>query len=143
MLAVEDIMTENPCCVEPGTPMGEVVRLMKEQHCRQLPVCTTTGELVGIVTDRDIRLAMNSPFVLHERADDIALLADIPAEACMTPDPLTIDADAPAALAADMLCEYKFGALPVVRGRELAGIVTVSDLLRSYVALAERLDEIG
>jgi len=143
MPAVEDIMTTDPCCVEPNTPLGEVVRLMKERQCRQLPVCTSEGKLVGIVTDRDIRLAMNSPFVLHERADDIALMEDIPAEACMTPDPLTIDADAPAVLAADLLREYKFGALPVVRGQQVVGIVTVSDVLRSYVELTRRLDEIG
>lgn len=137
MLTVESVMTADPCCVEPDTPMGEAVRMMKQTHCRQLPVCTAHGRLVGIITDRDIRLAMNSPFVMRERADDVALLENIPAEACMTPDPLTIEADAPVSLAAELLCEYKFGALPVMRDRELVGIVTVSDLLRSYAALVE------
>jgi acetoin utilization protein AcuB len=141
MLTVEDIMTPDPCCVGPDTPLGEAVRLMKERHCRQLPVCDDEGRLLGVLSDRDVRLAVNSPFVLHERSDDAALLENIPVEACMTPDPLTIDADAPAALAADMLREYKFGALPVMRGGDLAGIVSVSDILRSYSQLLERLEE--
>lgn len=143
MLAVKDIMTAEPCCIEPATPVGEALRLMKERRCRQLPVCDRAGRLVGILTDRDVRLAMNSPFVLHERADDTALLEKTPAEACMTPNPLTIDADAPAALAADRLREYKFGALPVMHGGELVGIVTVSDILRSYSELLAASDDAG
>lgn len=141
MLTVEDIMTADPCCVEPDTAMGDVIELMKGSHCRQLPVLNERGELVGIITDRDVRLAMNSPFVLHERADDVALMENVPAEACMTPDPLTIDVNAPVALAADMLREYKFGALPVMRGHELVGILTVTDLLHSYTDLLEKLAE--
>lgn len=141
MLTVEDIMTPDPCCVEPDTPLGEAVRRMKQRRCRQLPVCDDEGQLVGVLSDRDVRLAVNSPFVLHERSDDVALLDNIPVEACMTPDPLTVDADAPAALAADMLREYKFGALPVMRGGDLVGIVSVSDILRSYSEILERLED--
>ena len=136
MLTVEDIMTEDPCTCEPDTTLGEVLGQMKDHHCRQLPV-VRDGRLIGIVTDRDVRLAMNSPFVLHERADDQALLVSLPAEACMTPDPLTVEAEAPAALAADLLRAYKFNALPVLRRGELVGIVTTSDVLRSYIALLD------
>lgn len=141
MLTVEDIMTADPCYVEPDTALGDAIDLMKGNRCRQLPVVSRRGEIVGIITDRDVRLAMNSPFVLHERADDITLLENVPVEACMTPDPLTIDVNAPVALATEMLREYKFGALPVMRGRKLVGILTVSDLLRSYATLLEKLED--
>lgn len=136
MLTVEDIMTADPCTVEPDTPLGEVLGIMKDHQCRQLPV-VSSGRLVGIVTDRDVRLAMNSPFVLHERSDDQSLLGSLPAEACMTPDPLTVEEDAPAALAADLMRSYKFNALPVTRGGQLVGIVTTSDVLRSYITLLD------
>jgi len=136
MLTVEDIMTPTPLTVTPETSLGEVLRLMKENNCRQLPVMQE-GELVGIITDRDLRLAMNSPFILHERADDQSLLEHIPASACMTPDPLVISSDASAAKAADLMRVYKFGGLPVLKDKKVIGIITVTDLLSSYIQLLE------
>ena len=133
MVTVADIMTSSPCTVEPDTPLVEVVGIMKMQQCRQLPVITEEGQLVGIVTDRDVRLALNSPLTLHERQDDITLLRTVTAEACMTPDPLTIEASATAVQAAELLYRHKFGALPVVDGSEVVGIITISDLLKYMV----------
>jgi acetoin utilization protein AcuB len=140
MPTVDDIMTPNPCTVEPDDTLGEVIRLMKERGCRQLPV-VKEGEIVGIVTDRDVRLAMNSPFVAHDGEDNITLMRHIPAEACMTPDPVTIDADAPVEVAADLLCAYKFGGLPVVRGGDLVGIITVTDILAYTIRLIRQMED--
>ncbi|MBZ0276120.1 MAG: CBS domain-containing protein, partial [Anaerolineae bacterium] len=83
MLTVADIMTSNPITVERNTPLGEIIGLMKAHACRQLPVLDE-GKLIGIITDRDVRLAMNSPLTLRERAQDQALLNNVTAEACMT-----------------------------------------------------------
>ncbi len=137
MLKVADIMTANPITVRPSAPLYDVIGLMKANACRQLPV-VDGDRLVGIITDRDIRLAMNSPLVLHERAEDRALLNSTSAELCMTSTPLTIEAGAPAAEAARLLNKYKFGALPVVEGDRLVGIITVSDLLANYITLLEQ-----
>src|SRR4051812_10242117 len=137
MLKVSDIMTPNPVTVAPTTPLGEVIGLMKAHSCRQLPVLD--GErLVGIITDRDLRLVMNSPLVLHDRADDRALLTNTTAELSMTTGPMTIDADTLAIEAARLLNKYKFGALPVLRDGRLVGIITVSDIVASYIALLEQ-----
>ncbi len=133
---VADIMTADLVTVGPDTTLGNVIGLMKERQCRQLPV-VRDGELIGIITDRDIRLAMNSPLVLHERADDRTLLDSTTAELCMTANPMTIEAGESAATAARLLNKYKFGALPVLRGGRLVGIITVSDILASYIALLE------
>lgn len=133
MLKVADIMTANPVTAAPDTPLADVVIIMKQHHCRQIPV-VTGDKLAGIITDRDVRLVMNSPLVLHERADDQALLTHVPAEACMTASPLTIDADAPAVEAARLLYEHKYGGLPVLQEGRLVGIVTVSDILASYIS---------
>ncbi len=134
MLKVADIMTSDPAVAHLDTKLGEVIGLMKEHACRQLPV-VDRRQVVGIITDRDIRLAMNSPLILHERPDDQALLNTATAESCMTSDPMTVDADAPAMEAAEMLRKFKFGGLPVLRDGKLVGIVTVSDILNSYIKL--------
>ena len=139
MLRVAEIMSDKLITVEPSTKLGEVVHLMRTYGCRQLPV-VSEGRLVGIVTDRDVRLAMNSPLTLHERREDEALLASVAVEACMTLDPVTIDSDASSALAAQLLHTHKFGGLPVLQGEKLIGSVTVSDILISYVSLTRAME---
>ena len=134
MLTVADIMTPNPVTVSTHAPLQDVIGLMKEHACRQLPVMDGT-RLAGIVTDRDVRLAMNSPLVLHERSTDDMLLHSVKAEDCMTPDPMTIAPGAPASEAADVMRKYKFGALPVVKDNLLVGIVAVSDIMTSFIKL--------
>jgi acetoin utilization protein AcuB len=134
MLTVRDIMTTNPCTVKPDTSLQDVITQMKITGCRQMPVLGDDGRLVGIVTDRDIRLAMNSPIVLHGRWQDEDLLAKVTAESCMTPNPICVQPDTPAYRAAEMLSAYKFGALPVIEAGQLLGIVTVTDFLDRFAA---------
>jgi CBS domain-containing protein len=128
MLTVKDLMTEIPNTVTPQTPIRQVIEIMKAQACRQLPVLLN-GKLVGIVTDRDVRLVMNSPLFMHGRWQDDEILDNITAETCMTPDPMSVAPDTPAYQAANMLSIYKFGALPVVDNGLLVGIITVTDFL--------------
>jgi acetoin utilization protein AcuB len=132
MLRVRDIMTTNPCTVKPDTLLQEVITRMKIAGCRQMPVLDDEGRLVGIVTDRDIRLAMNSPIVLHGRWQDEDLLAKVIAESCMTPNPICVEPDTPAYRAAEMLSAYKFGALPVLESGRLVGIITITDFLDRF-----------
>lgn len=131
MLTVNDLMTVIPNTVTPGSTLRQVIELMKTQACRQLPVLVG-GKLVGIITDRDVRLVMNSPLILHGRWQDEEILDTVTAEDCMTPDPLTITPETPAYQAANMLSIYKFGALPVVDEGVLVGIITVTDFLNYF-----------
>lgn len=131
MLTVNDLMTVIPNAVSPRSTLRQVIELMKTQACRQLPVLVE-GKLVGIITDRDVRLVMNSPLILHGRWQDEEILDSVTAKDCMTPDPLTITPETPAYQAANMLSIYKFGALPVVDDGVLVGIITVTDFLNYF-----------
>lgn len=135
MLTVNDLMTPIPNTVASSTHLRQVMEIMKTENCRQLPVLQD-GKLVGILTDRDIRLVMNSPLVLHGRWQDEEILDQITAESCMTPNPMTVSPDTPAYRAANMLSIYKFGALPVVDDDTLVGIITVTDFLDYFAAQA-------
>jgi len=55
---VKDVMTPNPVCGVPGTPLQEVAVMLLENDCGAIPVVESkdTGRPVGIVTDRDIAL---------------------------------------------------------------------------------------
>jgi len=135
MLTVNDLMTIIPNTVTPQSTLRQVIEVMKTQACRQLPVLEN-GKLVGIITDRDVRLVMNSPLILHGRWQDEEILDSITAENCMTPDPIVVYPDMPAYQAAAMLSSYKFGALPVVDNGTLVGIITVTDFL-NYFAMQQ------
>lgn len=132
MLTVHDLMTPDPNTVKPETTLRDVLQTMKIGCCRQLPVVDDAGRVVGIVTDRDVRLAMNSPIIMHGRWQDEDLLAKATAESCMTANPITVCSDTPAYRAAEILSTYKFGALPVVDHGELVGIITVTDFLDRF-----------
>ena len=121
MLTVADLMTVTPLTVSPNTLLNEVATLMERGGFRQVPV-VENGELVGIITDRDLR---------NLSADGQYGLAT--AETCMTPNPITVSPETPAYRAATMLSVYKFGALPVIMDNRLVGIVTVSDFLDYFV----------
>lgn len=133
MLMVSELMTVNPYAVSPRSTLRHVIEMMKSEGCRQFPV-VDNGKLVGIVTDRDVRLVMHSPMIEHRRWQDEEMLDSVEVQSCMTANPMTVAPNAPAHHAAKMLGLYKFGALPVVEDEELVGIVTVTDFLEAFVA---------
>lgn len=137
--SVSDLMTLSPDTVDLETPIREVLMRMKEDGCRQLPVLDDDKRLVGIITDRDVRLAMNSPLILRERWQDETLLDTVQAASCMTSDPITVTPDTPAYRAAEILSVYKFGALPVVDGDALVGIISVTDFLDQFAEEQRRI----
>ena len=114
MMTVNDLMTVIPYTVTPSTSLRQVVELMKTEGCRQLPVLDG-GKLIGIVTDRDIRLVMNSPMVLHGRWQDEELLDNVSADSCMTANPMTVAPETPAYRAAKMLSSVQVWCSPGCR----------------------------
>ena len=54
MKTAADIMTGDPACCAPDTPLRAVARLMVQHNCGEVPVVDTDGQLIGVVTDRDI-----------------------------------------------------------------------------------------
>ncbi len=125
---VADIMTHNPVTVTPRNAIRTAINLMREGGYRRLPV-VDRGRLVGIITDRDLRRAANSPFVVREQWYDNFILDHIEVGSCMTPNPLTIEPSVSIAEAARLMRNHKIGGLPVVSEGQLVGIVTETDLL--------------
>lgn len=132
--AVADIMTPNPVTVMPRNAIRTAINLMREGGYRRLPV-VDRGRLVGIITDRDLRRAANSPFVVREQWYDNFILDHIEVGSCMTPDPLTIEPSAPIADAVRSMRNHRIGGLPVVADGQLVGIITETDLLDFLIEL--------
>jgi acetoin utilization protein AcuB len=133
MLTANDLMTLSPQIIRPDAPLREAVALMNQGNNRQLPV-VEDGTLVGILTDRDVRLMVNSPLTTNDAVERIRLLDSSTVAECMTRDPVTIGPDTPIYRVAQLLSIYKFGAFPVIQDGVLLGIITVTDLL-NHLAL--------
>jgi len=133
---IDLIMTRNPVTVSSTDSIRVAVDRMQEKKCRRLPV-VDSGKLVGIVSDRDLRRATNSPLVLRERWYDDFMLDHIPVRACMTENPVTVTPQTAIVVVAKLVLERKFGGLPVLEGDKLVGIVTETDLLKYLVWMLE------
>ncbi|MDA0246281.1 MAG: CBS domain-containing protein [Chloroflexi bacterium] len=129
MLTVQDLMTCDPDTVTPTTTIKEVIVLMNRTNRRQFPVLDENGRLVGIITDRDLRLAVNSPLVQVQPLERLHFIEGVTVGQCMTPSPRTVQPDTPIYEVAGLMAQHKFGGLPVVEEGELIGIITVTDLL--------------
>ena len=135
-MKVVDLMTSDPLSVTTVETIGKAEELMGENNIRQIPV-VSGQELVGIVTDRDVRAYLSDALVADPGARARAL--QTPVGDIMTTGPLFIAPDDDLKDAVEMLIEQKFGAIPVVDEAEgLVGIVSYVDVLRNYL---ERLQE--
>lgn len=140
-MRVADIMTANPVTVTPRNAIRTAINLMREGGFRRLPV-VDRHKLVGVITDRDLRRAANSPYVVREKWYDNFILDHIEVGTCMTPNPITIGPDDSVADAARLMRDHKIGGLPVVQNGQLVGIVTETDLLDFLIELLERQTEL-
>jgi acetoin utilization protein AcuB len=124
-------MTKDPLCVTPSENIGEADELMSANGFRQLPV-VEQRELVGILTDRDIRSFLSATTLAAPEEREKALRT--PVRDIMTTEPLTLSPDDELQDALELLIEQKVGGIPVLDEAEgLVGIVTYVDLLRCFL----------
>jgi acetoin utilization protein AcuB len=118
-MLVKNCMTPNPITITLKEDAKIAFHLLKKHGFRQFPV-VKDGKLIGIVTDRDLRAALSQP--------------DLTVDDVMTSNPVTILEDATVEEAARIISDRKFNALPVIsRTGELIGIITVTDILNSFL----------
>ena len=130
-MKVVDVMTNNPLTITADETIGQADELMSENNIRQIPV-VAGQELVGIVTDRDIRSFLSG--ALQANPDQREKALGTPVRGIMTTEPLFLALDDDLEEAVEMLIEQKFGALPVVDEAEgVVGIVSYVDVLRCFL----------
>ncbi|RMG42140.1 MAG: CBS domain-containing protein [Candidatus Dadabacteria bacterium] len=131
-MIVKDVMTRNPVYVTVETPIREVMRKLYEKDIRHLPVLED-DDLVGIVSDRDIR-AYTWPLMMEEEAGETYKSPELdgPVSTVMRSDVISVQPDSEIVEVIDMMVENKVGAVPVVDAAEgrLIGIVSYVDILR-------------
>ena len=137
MRKVRDIMSAAPVCMAPGESVSAAARAMK-QHGIGTVLVLTDGRLTGLVTDRDIKLNLPSQATSLSVWELNHLLTRLTVGKVMTQSVITVGPDREARDAAQLMLDHTIGALPVVDGGRLVGIVTETDLLRAFVKSADK-----
>lgn len=147
-MRTHQIMTRHVITVEADTPMLEAAKLMLQHHISGLPVVDRAGKLVGIVSEGDFirRSEIGTQrkrgrwlkFLLGPgtSATDFVQAHGRKVGEVMTEDLCTVTEGAPLEDAVRLMERRNVKRLPVLRGEELVGILTRSDLLRAVASLA-------
>lgn len=130
---VSQWMTKSVVTVKPQDTLRHARELMAKHRINQLPV-VVNDKLVGIVTDRDIRDAYPSSLRLFRGRDIDEFGESYTVEEVMTYNVIAISPQTSIREAAQRMRKQRFGALPVVEGNKLVGIITRSDLLDALLA---------
>jgi CBS domain-containing membrane protein len=129
-LCVRDLMTEQVIAVKPDTDLTAVRDLLWEHNIRHLPVVDGDGDLIGLVSQRDLlRHALINQHHLPDYVEE-AVLERLKASDIMTANVERVGADTDLREAAQTMFDNKYGCLPVTEGDRLVGILTESDFVR-------------
>ncbi len=132
---VADIMTHKPVTIHYSTSLRTALEIMEDAACQHLPVLDSEGHLIGILSDRDCRKALQRPLATREHWESADIIDRIEVRSLMTPAPIIIEPSADAAEAARLMLVNHISSLPVMRSETLVGIVTKSDLLIAFMKM--------
>ena len=124
-------MTRNPKTVSPDDPLSLAAGILRQHRFHHLPV-VEGGRLVGILSDTDLR---NASYTAIPAEGGPA--GDRPVREAMRTVVWSVTPDDSVEDALLILTREKFGALPVLSGDRLVGIITRADLLNAFVDLLD------
>ena len=133
-MPVQNWMTTDVVSVGPDTSLLKVGKLMKDHHIRRIPVVDENGQVVGIISDRDVRDASPSKATTLDMYEMHYLLAELKAKNIMTTKPITVKPTDTVEQAALIMLDNKVGGLPVVDDSgKLVGIISDHDVFKALV----------
>src|SRR5712671_4790207 len=142
-MKVKDIMTCPVISIGPGMSVQQAAQLMLQRRISGLPVVEKSGRLVGIVTEADFlrraetgtqrRRARWLEFLMGpgRLADEYVHTHGRKVEEVMTPDPETVSEDGELDEAVQLMEKRRIKRLPVVRGKQVVGIVSRANFLHA------------
>lgn len=122
-MQVKNQMSRKLVTIPRDTSILRAMEIMRENSIRHLPV-VEGDEFVGLVTEGDLR-----------QGSLLSMVDKVSIEDVMIKKPFTISPDASIEEAAKIVYRHKVGGLPVLKGRKLVGIITIVDILQSFIHL--------
>jgi CBS domain-containing protein len=120
-MIAREIMTKPVIAVTPLTPVKRLAKLLSKNHISGAPVLDKSGKLIGIVSERDL---------LSKRGSQV--------KSIMSEKVVRVAEDTPVEEIASLMTTRNVKRLPVMRGQQLAGIVSRADIVRA-MAMGEHV----
>lgn len=121
-MKIHSLMISNPITITANTSIREAIELMKINSIRHLPVVSKGNLLQGFLTLADLKQGLIP-----------SMLGDLTLRDLMIKDPITVSPDDDIEIAAQLIYNHKIGGLPVVKAGRLVGIITATDILRTFI----------
>ncbi len=134
-MLVGERMTRNPVTILDTASIDDGLHLMRQRKVRRLPVVDAAGQMVGIVSDKDLLHAAPSPATSLSVHELHYLLSKLSIKQVMSRPVITVTSATPLEEAARIMADNKIGGLPVVDEGKLAGIITETDIFKVLIEL--------
>lgn len=131
-MIVKELMTSNVCFVTADASAKDAAALMKRYNIGLIPVCDSKGCLLGVISDRDILIRAVLPDSAETNSLNTLKAAEIMSENAVTISPEKNIHDA-----ACIFSKSRLRRLPVTENARLIGILSISDLAKKRIFLAE------
>ncbi|QGM29528.1 CBS domain-containing protein [Bacillus sp. N3536] len=130
-MLVEEIMNTSVPTLTPSHTINDALKVLKEQRIRHIPIINEEREVLGVVTDRDLKEATPSSLQVIQDAD----VLNMPLEKIMTKNPITGHPLDFVEETASIFYDNRIGCLPITSQGKLVGMITESDLLYKFIEL--------
>ncbi len=125
-MPVEEFTTPDPVTLTEEASVEDLIQVMKNEGIRHVPIMKN-GSVVGVVSDRDVRVVMGLEF--HQKNS-------VKARDIMAKDPVTVSSETPLEDVALEMSRLKIGSVMVTEGNQLLGIFTVTDALNALIEIS-------
>ncbi len=132
---VKDVMTKNVVCISPEASFFDAMDLMKQKKIRHLPVVKESGEVVGIITEKDLLKASPSQATTLDVWEITSLLSKLKVKQIMKKQVVHVHPNTPIEEAAKIMADNKIGSLVVLEEEKLVGIITETDIFKVFVTM--------
>jgi len=140
-MLVYERMSRHPLTVSPDTSVDAALKRMREEKVRRFPVVEDESKVVGIVSEKDLLYAAPSPATSLSIYELHYLLSRITVEQVMTRNVITVEETDPLEEAARIMVDNKVGGLPVLREGKLVGIITETDIFKTFMEMLGARDQ--
>jgi len=134
-MRVKNRMTPSPITASPDTNYNEALRLMQQNNIKNLPILDKKGRLVGLVTRGDMLRTEPSPVSTLSVYETASLLEKVTMKKIMSSPVYAVTENCSITNAANFMLEKNIKSLPVVQGDKLVGIITDTDIFKTFVEI--------
>ena len=121
-MKINALMVSNPITISAHASISDAIELMKINSIRHLPVVSAENSLEGFLTLADLKQGLIP-----------SMLGDLNLQDLMIKEPIMVRPEDDVEVAAQLIYKHKIGGMPVVENRKLVGIITATDILRTFI----------